>query len=628
MMRNTGRVSSFPLYISICTVCYAWSNQYWYLVPGPRSSYSAREFEILVIVASIAHNNYQVLGLLPSHPLSNRAKTRQASPVMYGSVVLPPVNPSKRKINGADYDSRIGGGSRRGVKSASHSKQKPLAMTPFVSLCESVYRQIDEQLKERCAIRTSDFACWEYVRCIEEASATFRAPIGNVFVSGSNDGMQLGSGLFSEMKPKLLTKLQKLEVVQVAAGSGHSLARTRTGEVYSWGCSDHGEIGRVQPHDMDNEAYEGFPDLVTGLVPSREASTHYSLHDSTIIDVAAGGSQSLYLTIDGIVYMNGCYVTDGEKYRDMPPSDKPDNDPPMKDEDITNAPAPQGFRTNPRQVMMPGKVKKVVCGRGINAAILQSCELLTWGWDEAGELGRGIIKEERNNVLKKVNRPNGSGFDRVLDKDLLVNRFLTPKPPIWPISQKMICLSVACGEFHLICAARAYGSYESAAFSTGVNGHGQLGHGNTEHLNTLKRIEQSVGMHIVQVAAGEYHSLFLDITGNCLWTCGRSDSGQLGVTDTAPPSDSFMTTLQRVLFSERLSKIVKVTAAGSSSMALTDDGKVYAWGFAQEGTLGLGFDGESYETECRPRRVETLQGKCLDVTMGSQHSVFLVEPNE
>ena len=154
-MSNTGRVSSFPLYISICTVCHAWSNQYWYLVPGARSRYSAREFEILVIVASIAHNNYQVLGLLPSHPLSNRAKTRQASPVMYGSVVLPPVNPSKRKINGADYDSRIGGGSRRGVKSASHSKQKPLAMTPFVSLCESVYRQIDEQLKERCAIRTS-----------------------------------------------------------------------------------------------------------------------------------------------------------------------------------------------------------------------------------------------------------------------------------------------------------------------------------------------------------------------------------------------------------------------------------------------------------------------------------------
>ena len=500
-------------------------------------------------------------------------------------------------------------------------------MTPFVSCCNSSY----DQLIEKIVVKTnaSDFEKEEYRRLIFEATCVFRAPVGEVHVSGSNEGLQLGYGFTAKKKPKALNRMKNLDIVQVVAGSMHTLARSRLGEVYSWGCSDHGEIGRLQPHGMDDEAYEGFPALVTGLIPSRTGpKAQFAQHDSSIIDVAAGGSQSLYLTIDGIVYMNGCYVTDGENYRDMPPCDKPDNDPPMRDELSTNNPAPQGFRIVPRQVIMPGSVKKVACGHGINAAILESEELLTWGYDEGGELGRGITKEDRSNILQKVDRPNGDGYDKVLNKALLTDRFLSPKPPTWPTAQKMACLSVACGEFHLICAARVFGSFDSAAYSTGVNGHGQLGHGNYEFLNTLKRIEESVGKDIVQVAAGDYHSLFLDITGRRLWSCGRSDSGQLGVTDTPPPIDSCMVSLQPVYFADPIERITKITAGGNSSMAVTNDGKVYAWGFAQEGALGLGFDGESYDTECRPRALDTIQGACLDVSLGSQHSVFLIEPNE
>ena len=519
-------------------------------------------------------------------------------------------------------------GSRRGVTiSASRSKQKTLTMTPFVSCCDSLYDQLKEQIDVN--LLGSDFEKHEYRRLLEEATAAFHAPVGNVHVSGSNEGLQLGYGFSSKKKPKALDRLKNLDIVQVAAGNLHTLARSRLGEVYSWGCSDHGEIGRLQPHGMDDEVYEGFPALVTGLIPSTAGpKAQFVQHDSSIIDMAAGGSQSLYLTIDGIVYMNGCYVTDGENYRDMPPPDKPDNDPPMRDELSTNKPAPQGYRTVPRQVIMPGLVKKVVCGRGMNAAIMESEELLTWGYDLAGELGRGITTEDRNNILQRVDRPDGNGYDKVVNKAVLVDRFLTPKPPIWPTAQKMTCLSVACGEYHLVCAARVFGTYDSAAYTTGANGHGQLGHGNYEFLNTLKRIEESVGKNIVQVAAGEYHCLFLDITGRLLWSCGRSDSGQLGVTDTAPLPDSSMASLQPVYFSGPIKRITKITAGGNSNMAVTYDGKVYAWGFAQEGALGLGYDGESYDTECRPRPLDTIQGACLDVVLGSQHSVFLIEPNE
>lgn len=501
-------------------------------------------------------------------------------------------------------------------------------MTKFDSYCESMYRQAEEHALQ--SLGTSDFSRKEYGRLMAEAKAIYAAPIGDVFASGNNEGYQLGlfisDGL---MAPKALTKLNGLNIVQVVCGSGHNLARSRTGEVYSWGASDHGEIGRIQLPGVADEVHESTPTMVTGLVPSRPMDSNFSKHDSTIVDVAAGGSQSLYLTLDGIVYMNGCYVIDGENYREMPPVDRPDHDPPMKDEEVKNAPAPRGFRTEPRPVMgMPGRIKKIACGRSANAAIVAGTgQLLTWGWDECGELGRGIAKHERDSVLKKVNRPDGGGFDRVLDKDLIVDRFLTPKPVQWPSQQKMVCLSVACGEYHLICAARPYGSTDSAAYSTGVNGHGQLGHGNVEPLNTLKRIEQSVGMHITRVAAGEYHSLFLDITGLNLWSCGRSDSGQLGITDTVPEPDSKVTTLEPVYFEHVIQPIVKIVGGGNSSMALTMDGNVYAWGFAQEGALGLGFDGESYAVEPRPRRLEKLpeKGMCIDVALGSQHSMFLLD---
>jgi alpha-tubulin suppressor-like RCC1 family protein len=544
------------------------------------------------------------------------------------AVRSPEFGPTKRKMD-TEFGVTPSGGSRRGTRNAArHQKQKSLPMTKFVSHCESMYRQAEEHALQ--VLGASDFSREEYRRLITEAKALYTAPVGEVFVSGNNEGYQLGlrvsDGL---MAPKCLDKLKSLPIVQVVSGSGHNLARCRTGEVYSWGASDHGEIGRIQLPGMDDEDHECTPTMVTGLVPSRQMEAHFSKHDSTIVDVAAGGSQSLYLTIDGIVYMNGCYVIDGENYREMPPADRPDNDPPMKDEEVKNAPAPRGFRTEPRPVTgMPGRIKKIACGRSANAAIeAETGQLLTWGWDECGELGRGIMQDERDSVLKKVNRPDGGGVDRVLDKDLIVDRFLTPKPVQWPTKQKMVCLSVACGEYHLICAARSYGSYDSAAYSTGVNGHGQLGHGNVEPLNTLKLIEQSVGMHITQVAAGEYHSLFLDITGLHLWSCGRSDSGQLGITDTVPEPDSKVTTLEPVYFEHAIQPIVKIVGGGNSSMALTMDGNVYGWGFAQEGALGLGFDGESYGVEARPRRLEKLpeKGMCIDVALGSQHSIFLLD---
>ena len=67
---------------------------------------------------------------------------------------------------------------------------------------------------------------------------------GKVWAMGCNSEGQLGVGRGSEWVsgPQLLTGLPP-DVVQLAAGAGHSLARTERGEVWVWGSNTEGQLG-------------------------------------------------------------------------------------------------------------------------------------------------------------------------------------------------------------------------------------------------------------------------------------------------------------------------------------------------------------------------------------------------
>lgn len=50
--------------------------------------------------------------------------------------------------------------------------------------------------------------------------------------------------------PRRIQALQKKKVIQVAAGYEHSVACTKTGEVYTWGCGAFGMLGRGDEKDQ------------------------------------------------------------------------------------------------------------------------------------------------------------------------------------------------------------------------------------------------------------------------------------------------------------------------------------------------------------------------------------------
>lgn len=73
------------------------------------------------------------------------------------------------------------------------------------------------------------------VACGDHHSAALSAD-GRLFTWGRGKYGQLGHGHYNNLsKPKLVTALRGLHIVQVACGGDHTLVITREGVLYSWG---------------------------------------------------------------------------------------------------------------------------------------------------------------------------------------------------------------------------------------------------------------------------------------------------------------------------------------------------------------------------------------------------------
>ncbi|KAK5650940.1 hypothetical protein RI129_001969 [Pyrocoelia pectoralis] len=68
---------------------------------------------------------------------------------------------------------------------------------------------------------------------------------GQIFTWGSDIYGQLGHQLGQQTQPtpKILKALATLNVVQIVCGKNHSIALTSGGDIYAWGANDHGQLG-------------------------------------------------------------------------------------------------------------------------------------------------------------------------------------------------------------------------------------------------------------------------------------------------------------------------------------------------------------------------------------------------
>jgi alpha-tubulin suppressor-like RCC1 family protein len=194
----------------------------------------------------------------------------------------------------------------------------------------------------------------------------------------------------------------------------------------------------------------------------------------------------------------------------------------------------------PTAVVLPaGRVATAVAA-GFNhaLALLDNGDVLSWGFNDLGQLGLG-------DVLPRATP----------------NKVSLPRPAV----------AVAAGRGFSVVALD-----DGRVFTWGGNTIGQLGNGGRD--SVIVPIQATGLTGIIAVAAGNSHALALGFDGR-VWAWGANASGQLG-------EGSFKPSLVPVVTG--LSEIARIRAGGDHSAAVSRRRALYLWGENADGQLGLG----------------------------------------
>ena len=145
-------------------------------------------------------------------------------------------------------------------------------------------------------------------------------------------------------------------------------------------------------------------------------------------------------------------------------------------------------------------------------------------------------------------------------------------------------------------------------YAWGNNHRGQLGDGTTESRDAPVQVSGLAG--IVDVAAGTIHSLAAGADGT-VYAWGCNSYGELGNGEMLS-----MSTEPQVV--QSLTGVVQVSAGNETSMALTQKGEVYTWGYGEYGQLGNG----TCEIACTATiKVDALPQDVVYIASGMYHNL-------
>lgn len=236
------------------------------------------------------------------------------------------------------------------------------------------------------------------------------------------------------------------------------------------------------------------------------------------------------------------------------------------------------------------KVVKISAGQSHSLAVDDTGNVWAWGSNSGGQVANNNIGE---NEIEPIPQNISSYFEGV----------------------KVI--EISAGGFHSLAL-----DDRGRVWAWGYNGDNQLGTGNNEEEPVPQDISEKFGgVNIVQISAGEFHSLALDNSG-AVWSWGSNTHGELGngkggrhETESTPQNISSM-------FAG--SSIIKVFAGDNHSIALDSNGEIWSWGYNHYGQLGNGQSGEN-EKNVTPQNISDYfrTSKIVEVDAGSDYSLAL-----
>lgn len=172
--------------------------------------------------------------------------------------------------------------------------------------------------------------------------------------------------------------------------------------------------------------------------------------------------------------------------------------------------------------------------------------------------------------------------------------------------------SVDVGKGHIISLRE-----DGTVWSWGDNVWGQMGDGSQNHHNTYDykyyEATQAKGLTgIVQVSAGGLHSVALKDDGT-VWTWGGNFYGEIGNGTDQYCLEPYMV--------EGLEDIIAIDAGNNHTVALKKDGTVWVWGKNDCGQLG---NGSTDRRSLRPVMVEGLTG-VISIKAGMENTIAIKE---
>jgi len=293
-------------------------------------------------------------------------------------------------------------------------------------------------------------------------------------------------------------------VVSVVCGDSHSVALTAAGRVYAWGYNYYGQLGNGLN--------------TTSTLPVAVSA----LASETVVAVAAGANFSLALTDDGKVYAWG-----SNSYGELGIGTTANSNAPVE------------------VSALAGKhVVAISAGGGFALALTGDGAVYAWGKNLLGQLGNGT------NVGTVTTPAQVTGF--------------SDRPVV----------AISCGEMHSLALTA-----DGAVYAWGSNSYGQLGNGTTTASNRPVEVTALSGQGVSALQAGAYHSLALSESGT-VYAWGFNDNGQLG-------DGSQSGRLTPVAIDGLTGRgVIELSAGEVHTLALLADGSALIWGTNERSVLG------------------------------------------
>ena len=495
---------------------------------------------------------------------------------------------------------KLGHGEEAMNESGNHDNRRSHSMPCIVRHFMHVNTTTKEIMGIKVKIQNVSCGC-SHTLCIDDT--------GESWSWGLGEYGQLGHGDTSNCHfPKRIADLKKIKLAQVSAGAKHSLAvSANDGHLYSWGHGDHGRLG--------TGGYNGSP---------RPVKLHFpEMQMSIFSKVSAGETHSAGLTIGGEAFTWGCgnFGKLGHQTNDDVLS-------PKLVEALSGTPV--GYiQCAPFHTVFVSKILKGDASGGL---------VYTCGSDQYGRLGNGGDS--------KSNDDDTLGYDDDVGSESV------PLPCDGPISAHRISC-VAAGAFHNIGC-----SLDGTIWGWGFSGSGRLSieeYASIQQPSPLAALRQimvtgrsmldaqgegtdvpsvkhatlmqgQLKQHVVhQIACGAQHTVALT-AGGSVWAWGENDCGQLGLNSTIDMHEP-------VMVKENLADVtIEGIAVGSQhTIAWNQNEGVFIWGRGTEGQLGYGNMDTSYEVEVEVGEETWKPGLCplpghesiVHVSAGDGHTLFI-----